>query len=73
MDSLRERYLVDGQGNRIGVVLDIEVYQKLLEELEEFESLYAFDRAKADNEEAIPLEEAIAEIECPGCYGKWAK
>ncbi|ASC69777.1 hypothetical protein XM38_007060 [Halomicronema hongdechloris C2206] len=63
MDSLRERYLVDNQGKRIGVVLDIGVYQKLLEELEELESLYAFDMAKADDDEAIPLEQAITEIE----------
>jgi hypothetical protein len=63
MDSLQERYLVDEQGKRVGVVLDIEAYQQLLEKLEELESLYAFDTAKADADEAIPLEQAIAEIE----------
>ena len=63
MDSPQERYLVDGQGNRIGVVLDIGVYQKLLEELEEFEALYAFDLAKADDGEVLPLDQAITEIE----------
>lgn len=73
MDSLQERYLVDEQGKRIGVVLDIEAYQKLLKELEELESLYAFDMAKADNDEAVPLEQAITEIECLGCYGEWTK
>lgn len=63
MDSLQERYLVDEQGNRIGIVLDIKAYQNLLDKLEELESLYAFDQAKADDEKAIPLEQAIAEIE----------
>jgi hypothetical protein len=63
MDGLQERYLVDDQGKRIGVVLDIEAYQALLGALEELESLYAFDMAKADDDEAIPLEQAIAEIE----------
>lgn len=63
MDSLQERYLVDEQGNRIGVVLDIAAYHQLLDKLEELESLYAFDMAEASEDEAIPLEEAIAEIE----------
>ncbi len=63
MDGLQELYLVDKQGNRIGIVLDIEAYQKLLDELEELESLHAFDMAKADDDEAVPLEHAITEIE----------
>ena len=60
---LKERFVVDEQGNRVGVVLDISDYRKLLEELEELESICAFDRAKASGDEAIPLEQAIAEIE----------
>lgn len=63
MDSLQERYLTDDQGNRIGVLLDIAAYRQLLDKLEELESLYAFDQAEASEDEAIPLEQAIAEIE----------
>jgi hypothetical protein len=59
MDSLQESYLVDDQGNRIGVVLDIQAYQQLLDKLEELESLYAVDMAKTADDEAIPLEQAI--------------
>lgn len=59
---LKERFVVDEQGNRVGVVLDISDYRKLLEELEELESICAFDRAKASGDEAIPFEQAIAEI-----------
>ncbi len=57
------RYIIDEQGNRVSVVLDIREYQSLLEELEELESIRAFDRAKAAGDEAIPFEQAIAEIE----------
>ena len=63
MDSLQERYLVDDQGNRIGVLLDIVAYQQLLDKLEELESLYAFDVAEASEDESVPLEQAIAETE----------
>ncbi len=58
-----ERFVVDDQGNRTEVVLLIEDYEKLLEELEELESIRAFDVAKAVADEAIPAEQAFTEIE----------
>jgi hypothetical protein len=39
--KLKERYITDEQGNRIGVLLDIEEYQKLLEESEELDAIRA--------------------------------
>lgn len=63
MISLRERYVVDDKGNRVSVVLDISDYQRLLEEVEELESIRAYDAAKASKEEAIPFEQAVSEIE----------
>jgi hypothetical protein len=61
--KLKERYIVDEKGNRVGVLLDIEDYHKLLAELEELESIRAYDAAKASGDEAIPFEQAVAEIE----------
>jgi hypothetical protein len=63
MHDLKERYLTDGQGNRVAVVLDIKEYQRLLDALEELEAIQAYDDAKASNDEAIPLKVALAEIE----------
>lgn len=63
MITPREHYVVDDKGNRVSVVLDISDYQKLLEELEELESIRADDAAKASKDEAIPFEQAILEIE----------
>jgi len=54
--KLKERYVVDEKGNRVGVLLDLEDYQKLLEELE---SIRAYDAAKASGDEAIPFEQAV--------------
>jgi hypothetical protein len=45
--KLKEKYIVDENGDRIGVILDIIEYQKLLEALEGLES--------------IPFEETVAE------------
>lgn len=63
MPIIRERYIVDEKGVRVGVVLDLEDYHRLLEELEELESVRAFDAAKASGDEAIPFERAVAELE----------
>jgi hypothetical protein len=60
---LHERFIVDENGKRIGVLLDIEDYHRLLEELEELEALRAYDAAKASGEEVLPLEQALTEIE----------
>lgn len=57
--ELKKRYLIDEDGNRLGVVLDIKDYQRLLEELEELETLRAYDAAKASGDQAIPFEEAV--------------
>ena len=63
MPKLKERFIVNDAGERVGVVLDIAVYRKLLEELEELESIWAYDRAKASGDESIPFEQAMEEIE----------
>ena len=63
MSKVKERFLVDDQGNRTGVVLPIADYEKILQELEELEAIRAFDSAKAEDDEALPAEQAFAEIE----------
>ncbi len=63
MQSLRERYVVDEHGQRVAVLLELEVYQQLLEALEELEAIRAYDAAKQSGETPIPLEQALREIE----------
>jgi len=63
MANIKERYLVDDNGNRIGVVLNMKDYHRLLEQLEELESIRAYDAAKASGDEVVPFEQAVAEIE----------
>ena len=63
MSTFKENFIVDENGSRVGVVLDIADYRKLLEDLEELDAIRAYDEAKTSGDEAIPFEEAIAEIE----------
>lgn len=62
MTRVKERFVVDEQGNKTEVVLSIEDYERILEELEELEAVRAFDAAKASGDEAVPAEQAFAEI-----------
>ena len=57
------RFVVDDNGKRTAVILDIAEYRKLLKEAEELEALRAYDAAKAAGDEAIPFEQAVTEIE----------
>ena len=63
MRKIHERFVTDSAGRRTAVLLDMQEYEKLLQELEELESLRAYDAAKSSGDEAIPLDQALAEIE----------
>lgn len=63
MMRLKERFIVDENGTRIGVLLDIEDSQRVLAELEELAAIRAYDAAKTSGDAALPLEQALAEIE----------
>lgn len=63
MITTKEQYVVDENGKRTAVLLEIERYEKLLEAHEELEAIRAFDEAKAADDEAIPFSQAITEIE----------
>jgi predicted metal-dependent phosphotriesterase family hydrolase len=58
-----EQYVVDEGGTRIGVILRIGEYRKILTELEELASIRAYDAAKASDETPVPLEQVLAAIE----------
>jgi hypothetical protein len=63
MGKTKELYLVDEQGNQVGVLLEIDEYRQLLEEREELASIKAYDKATASKDEAIPFEQSVSEIE----------
>lgn len=63
MRNIKEQYLVDDNGKRIGVVLNVKDYHRLLEQLEELESIRAYDAAKASGDEVVPFEETITGVE----------
>ena len=63
MFKSNECFVVDENGTRVGVLLGIDDYTKLIEALEELESIKAYDEAKSSGDEAVPFGEAIRDIE----------
>ncbi|HKM68331.1 MAG TPA: hypothetical protein VJX70_14265 [Candidatus Acidoferrum sp.] len=59
------QFLTNEKGEKVAVVISIEEYEKLLEELEDLEDIRAYDEAMASGETPIPFEQAVAEIKRP--------
>ena len=65
MAIVKERYLTDESGERVSVVLDLAEYRKLLDQIEELESIRAYDAAKTSGETPVPFDEALLADEGP--------
>ena len=62
--SLRpKKYVTNRRGQKVGVVLNINDYKKMVVDIEELDSLRAYDAAKASGDDAIPFLKATQEIE----------
>ena len=57
------QFVSDDKGNKITVILPMEEYKRICEELKELESIRAYDAVKASKDEVIPFEQAVEEIE----------
>ena len=64
---METRYATDEKGERIGVILDVREYERLMEALEDLADLQAADETLEaianGEEELLPLDEAVQEME----------
>jgi PHD/YefM family antitoxin component YafN of YafNO toxin-antitoxin module len=51
------------QGQKVSIVLNAKEYEQLLEDLEELDSIRAYDAAKNSSETPVPFERAMKEFE----------
>lgn len=63
MPSTKNQFVCDDQGNRTGVLVELQRYRELLEAEEELEAVRAYDAAKASDDEVVPFDQAVMEIE----------
>jgi PHD/YefM family antitoxin component YafN of YafNO toxin-antitoxin module len=61
--SKERQFVVNERGEKIAVVISIEEYEKLLEQLEDLDAIRDYEGAKASGEIPVPFDEAIARIE----------
>ncbi|MGA0557681.1 hypothetical protein ACO2Q8_13585 [Larkinella sp. VNQ87] len=59
MKAIKPQYITDAQGNRVSVVLPLQQWQHVLEELEELDDIRQYDQVKARQEPTIPLDEYV--------------
>ncbi len=63
MLDLHPQFVVNSRGKQVAVLLPVEEYERLVEELEIQDDVRAADEAKANNEVPISLEEALAQLD----------
>ena len=63
MKTIHTEYIIDDTGNKKAVLLPLEEWDKIIEELEELEDIKAYDKAKSQPSKPIPLDKALDELE----------
>ncbi len=63
MLTVNPQYITDNTGRKISVVLPMNEFKNIMEELEDLEDLRLYDAAKMSNEPSIPIDEAFKIIE----------
>jgi len=62
------QFLVDGSGNKKAVLLDLSIWEDVLELLEDLEDAEEIRRLRKVGEETIPWEQAKAELRAEGVH-----
>lgn len=62
MISLHEKYIVDENGKKSAIVLPYSEWEKILDILEEYEDIRAYDKAKAKTSDPISFDKAIKDL-----------
>ena len=63
MIAIHPQYITDDKGTKLSVVLPIEEFNSLMEDLDELEDIRLYDEAKTDTEPTVPIDEAFKMIE----------
>jgi hypothetical protein len=65
-ELIKKKFVIDANGNKTAVILDMKIYEKLIDEIDELNCALGYDQAKKENEldlksgNSIILEEFIS-------------
>lgn len=62
MIPLHPQYVDDESQGTKSVLIPLNEWERIIEDLEELDDLRAYDAAKSEPDEAIPFEQAVREI-----------
>lgn len=60
---MKTQFVTDDHGNKLAVILPINEYNKMMDDLDELEDIKLYDAAKKGKQEFIDAEQAFIEIE----------
>lgn len=60
---MKTQFVTDDHGKKLAVILPIDEYNRLMEDLDELEDIRKFDASQNSNREFIDAEQAFEEIE----------
>ncbi|HYK77110.1 MAG TPA: hypothetical protein VEV16_09040 [Daejeonella sp.] len=63
MITVEPQFITDNTGKKISVVIPIEEFEAIMEELEELEDIRLYDDAKKSDEASVSIDEAFKLVE----------
>lgn len=63
MITINPQFITDNTGKKLSVILPVEEFNAIMEELDEIEDIHLYDNSKKNDEPSIPIDEAFKEIE----------
>lgn len=63
MLNVHPQYITDNRGKKLSVVLPMQEFKTIMEELDDLDDIRLYDAAKAANETSVPIDEAFKLIE----------
>ncbi|HPI86819.1 MAG: hypothetical protein KBC43_07825 [Bacteroidales bacterium] len=65
---MKTQYITDEKGNIVSIVIPVDEYKRILEELEELEDIHLYDKVKSRKEKSIPFDSFLKVREKKGKY-----
>ncbi len=63
MISIHPQYITDDKGKKISVVIPVNDFKAIMEELEELEDIRLYDKGKKSNSSSLAIDDAFKMIE----------
>ncbi len=60
---MNPQFIINDKGEKEAVILSLQEYEEMLEQIEELEDIKLYDQTKESESEYIPSEQAFREIE----------